>query len=479
MGFADAYLQKAGLRKTILEPESHPELQIIVTIPVYNESGLERCLDSLFQCTCAGGTRGPGVRGTGPSGGSGGSGGSGRSGESDGSGGSGSRDIRAEVLILINASADAPGKVLEQNRQTMRETLRWIRDHPHPCIDFHAWLDHSFDPREAGVGTARKVLMDEAVRRFNSLDRPDGIIASMDADAVVQPNYLEALVSHFHPGQPGGGIAYRGGHARGGRYGSSGPDGCSVHFEHPLSDRGNPGAETFPPEVYHAITRYELHQRYYLQSVRFTGYPYAFHTVGSSFAVRAGIYCMEGGMNRRQGGEDFYFIQKVAQRGNFNTCNATCVVPSPRPSDRVPFGTGPVVGRLIAGSGPLLTYNPRPFGMLRELFAGIEWPELLRGTWTEPLGSFLMEQEFEAALDEIQANSASASAFRKRFWRWFNMFRILKFIHFARERGYPDIPVGDAAAELLRILDPAELGVPSVGNDVNKLLRIYRMLEMR
>ena len=447
MGFADAYLQKAGLRKTILEPEPHPALQLIVTIPVYNESGLERCLDSLFQCTCAGGTGGSGGR------------------ETDDSG---NREIRAEVLILINAPADAPEKVLEQNRQTMRETLRWIKDHPHPCIDYHVWLDHSFDPREAGVGTARKILMDEAVRRFNSLDRPEGIIASMDADAVVQPNYLKALISHFHPGQAGGG-----------RYGSSGPDGCSVHFEHPLSDRGAPGAEPFPPEVYQAITQYELHLRYYLQSVRFTGYPYAFHTVGSSFAVRAGIYCMEGGMNRRQGGEDFYFIQKVAQRGNFNTCNATCVVPSPRPSDRVPFGTGPVVGRLVAGSGPLLTYHPRPFGMLRELFAGIEWPELLRGTWTEPLGSFLVEQGFEAALDEIQANSASASAFRKRFWRWFNMFRILKFIHFARERGYPDIPVGDAAAQLLRTLDPAELGVPSVGNDVNKLLRIYRMLEMR
>ena len=167
MGFADAYLQKAGLRKTILEPEPHPALQLIVTIPVYNESGLERCLDSLFQCTCAGGTGGSGLRGADDS---------------------GHREIRAEVLILINAPADAPGKVLEQNRQTMRETLRWIKGHPHPCIDYHVWLDHSFDPREAGVGTARKILMDEAVRRFNSLDRPEGIIASMDADAVVQPN---------------------------------------------------------------------------------------------------------------------------------------------------------------------------------------------------------------------------------------------------------------------------------------------------
>ena len=31
------------------------------------------------------------------------------------------------------------------------------------------------------------------------------------------------------------------------------------------------------------------------------------------------------------GGIDFE-LQKVAQRGNFSQCNATCVFPSPRPS---------------------------------------------------------------------------------------------------------------------------------------------------
>ena len=107
----------------------------------------------------------------------------------------------------------------------------------------------------------------------------------------------------------------------------------------------------FPPRTYHAIALYELHLRYYLHSVRSTGYPHAFHTVGSAFAVRADIYCQEGGMNRRQGGEDFYFIQKVAQRGSWSECNETCVYPSPRPSDRVPFGTGPAVARLIDRSG--------------------------------------------------------------------------------------------------------------------------------
>jgi len=100
MGFADAYLLKAGLREALIEPEPHPGLKISVTIPVYHESGLERCLDSLFQCSC--GEHPAGKTDGGP----------------DGEPGSG---FHAEVLILINASCDAPVAILEQNCKKNQE----------------------------------------------------------------------------------------------------------------------------------------------------------------------------------------------------------------------------------------------------------------------------------------------------------------------------------------------------------------------
>jgi len=427
MGFAEAYLRKAGLREALIEPEPHPGLLISVTIPVLNESGLERCLDSLFQCSLG-------------------------------------TTYHTEVLILINAPAEASAEVLEQNLNTLKSTRNWIEEHPHPSMNFHVLLDHSFGKKEAGVGTARKVLMDESVRRFSSLDRPDGIIACLDADAVVQTNYLEALAGHFD--------------SRPGR--EDAPDGCSIRFAHPLS------GDEYAPVVYDAIAQYELHLRYYLQSLRSTGYPYAYYTVGSSLAVRADIYCKEGGMNRRQAGEDFYFIQKLAQRGNFSECNSTCVIPSPRPSDRVPFGTGLAVSRLVDGDDALLTYHPEPFRMLRKLFEKVDDLyendsdfESLAGGLPQILLDFLEEQKFMAALAEIRSNSASLPAFRKRFWRWFNMFRIMKFLHFARERAYPDVAVGEAASELLREIDPSGSGIPSIGSDARKLLLIYRMLDAR
>jgi hypothetical protein len=153
----------------------------------------------------------------------------------------------------------------------------------------------------------------------------------------------------------------------------------------------------------------------------------------------------------------------------------------------VPFGTGPVVSRLSTGKDALLSYDPGPFSMLKAFFAGIGKKDIHRNhgsanqkdPYPQALQSFLESQDFTGALDEIRANSASEAAFRKRFWRWFNMFRIMKFLHYAREHGYPDVPVGEAAAELLRRIDPEGKGIPSVGTDPKKLLLIYRMLEMR
>jgi len=439
MGFADAYLLKAGLREALIEPDPHPDLKISVTIPVYNESGLERCLDSLFIAAHQ------------------------------------LQVAHAEVLILINAQSDAPGEILEQNRQTFKSTLSWITDHPHPFVDFHVMLDHSFGKKEAGVGLARKILMDEAVRRFDRIGFPEGIITSMDADAVVEPNYLNTLSRHFELDQ----VPSKSKQALENQI-----EGCSIYFEHPLAPEEVNGEnpELFSPEIYNAIGLYELHLRYYLQSVRYTGYPYAYHTVGSSFAVRASVYCLEGGMNRRQGGEDFYFIQKVAQRGKFSECTATRVIPSPRPSDRVPFGTGPVVGKIISSGEVLTTYNPRPFELLRQLFSELktlyEHSKVADLMVSLPivLTNFLKTQKFSEALSEIRANSASYPAFQKRFWRWFNMFRIMKFLHYAREQGYPDVPADLASLDLLKIISPSSLEGPADLGFV-ELLELYRRLE--
>ena len=103
--------------------------------------------------------------------------------------------------------------------------------------------------------------MDEAVHRFNRINNPDGVILNLDADCLVEQNYLKSVCNELLK--------------------KSDRAACSIYFEHPLS--GN----DFPENIYKFITLYELHLRYYFQGLAFSGFPYVFHTVGSSSAVKA------------------------------------------------------------------------------------------------------------------------------------------------------------------------------------------------
>ena len=71
--------------------------------------------------------------------------------------------------------------------------------------------------------------------------------------------------------------------------------------------------------------------------------------------MRAWAYVKQGGMNRRQAGEDFYFLQKISWLGPMTELANVIVHPSPRLSDRVPFGTGRAVGGFVS-NGRLTTY---------------------------------------------------------------------------------------------------------------------------
>ena len=90
-------------------------------------------------------------------------------------------------------------------------------------------------------------------------------------------------------------------------------------------------------------------------------------------AVKALPYVKAGGMNRKQAGEDFYFIQKLVPAGGYFSLNSTTVYPSPRASFRVPFGTGASIGKLTEQMNVrLLTYNLQAFNELRSFFSMTE-----------------------------------------------------------------------------------------------------------
>ncbi len=358
-----------------------------------------------------------------------------------------------EIIIVVNAPDEAGGHLLEENRRTVLQVRQWSGKKCSPSFRVHVIDAPPFPRRHAGAGLARKTGMDEAMHRFNLLNNEGGIIVSFDADSICDSNYFTELERCFSDHQV---------------------TGCTVYFEHPLS------GDDQPPVVYDAVAGYELYLRYFIQAMRLTGFPWAFHTLGSCFAVRAKVYASQGGMNRKTAGEDFYFLHKIFPLGGFTEVNTTRVIPSSRVSGRVPFGTGAAIKKYASGDRSMLnTYSLTSFDDLSALFRIL--PDFFNVTVNEvtdivarlPLciANYLIISNFSGAVQEMNLHSASPQTFRKRFFAWFNALRLLKFLNFARENCYPDQPLTRVAGELLRRTGE----VP--GTDCAGLLAGFRKLQ--
>lgn len=334
-----------------------------------------------------------------------------------------------EVIVVVNASESAGDDVRQRNANTLRN----IRDWTALQVDDWRFRIHALDfpdlpARHAGVGLARKLGMDEALARIAESGGEDGIIVSLDADCRVDGNYLAAIARHFDrsPVSPA----------------------CSVYFEHPLN---GPLSERH----YRAIVDYELYLRYYRHGLLYAGHPCAHYTVGSAMAVRGSAYARQGGMNRRKGAEDFYFLNKLMLIGNFSELLDTAVYPSPRHSHRVPFGTGRAIGDVLADSARTLeVYGPQAFDDLAALISRIDTlarnPAAALSELSDVMNGYLVAHGVHDKLPEIIKNTATAASFRGRFFRWFDGFRALKFVRHASAQVYGTCPVDHAALALLQ-----------------------------
>jgi hypothetical protein len=91
------------------------------------------------------------------------------------------------------------------------------------------------------------------------------------------------------------------------------------------------------------------------------------------------------------------------------------------------------------------------------------------------MARFLGEAFIGSVVPEIRANSGDLGAFRKRFFRWFNAFRLMKFLNFARDEIHGPAEAEVAATKLLEWLEQPR---QDSGSAV-ELLRQFRRLEKR
>jgi hypothetical protein len=321
------------------------------------------------------------------------------------------------VLVVVNHRADASGEDKADNLATLGmlgmgapalEKLRlgWI-DAASPGFELPL--------SKGGVGLARKIGFDLALPLLD-FSPPGPILVALDADTLVQPDYLPAIIGHFRNTAHGGAV---------------------IPFRH---QEGNTGEER------DAIMRYELFLRSYVLGLSLAGSPYAFHTVGSAMACSANAYARMGGMNSRVAAEDFYFLQQLKKTAGIAQVEGTCVRPSPRASHRVPFGTGRSVSRIMSGEeDAVLFYHADCFRVLSAWLRLVE--SSLDSTGSQImaaaralspcLGSFLDGSRFPSAWDKLARNSASRDGLKTAFHEWFDGLQTMKLVHHLSDAAHP------------------------------------------
>jgi hypothetical protein len=350
---------------------------------------------------------------------------------------------RALVILVVNARPSATPEQRQQNAALLQELLR--RDHT--VLDEAAFMvdDPDFDvlvldrsspgrelPLRQGVGLARKIGCDLALALCFRKRLSCPWLFWADADAALPREHFAQTRRALAAPELDGAVA------------------LCFPFRHVASGDA---------EVTRATLVHELCLRYHVLGLASAGSPYAHHSLGSALAVEASAYAAVRGVPKRQAGEDFYLLDKLAKVGKLGRPRGEAITIAARRSPRVPFGTGPRVERILKEQQALVAC-PEAFRTLGALLRGLDLVALERRA--EPLdaplaalpareraaGGHVLEALGMRASARV-AVQASGSDLRRRLHTWFDALRTLRALHLMREAGLSDVPVRVALTSLL------------------------------
>lgn len=370
---------------------------------------------------------------------------------------------RSLMILVINQSPDASAIVDESNRSLFKMAqarFRRVWDSGTKAPNTRLWLlSDSTANREillvdkfgpgrqlapkGGVGLARKIGADLAAGLINSGRIGSKWIRCTDADVHLPVTYFSCTADSDSETETSALI---------------------YPFQHAAKGSETPGAD-----VLLATQLYELSLHYYVAAMKSAASPYAFHTIGSTLAIEVDHYARVRGFPKREAGEDFYLLNKLAKTGVVQQMQAGpgCLPINiePRLSDRVPFGTGAAVNKMTAMNDIVADYrfyNPRVFTLLGAWLAS--WPALWQSKISQPgpeafsspqvcnlidgslenheirrLLNALKEQNMARALEHAFRQAKNKHQFSRQMHTWFDAFRSLKLVHALREQLWPSI----------------------------------------
>ncbi len=317
------------------------------------------------------------------------------------------------VVIVVNHGEHACAADRLQNEIDLAR-LADLAERSELCL---AWIDaastdRQLSTKQAAVGFVRKLGMDLALPRLDWEEDP--LLVCLDADTLVEANYLQSITAHFRQSPLGAAV---------------------LPYQH------QPGVDAAQQA---AIERYELFLRSYVYGLRLAGSPYAFNTVGSAIACRGSAYVRCGGMNCRKAAEDFYFLQKLAKTDGVGLLSGTTVFPEPRVSERVPFGTGRSMGRLLDDDAKAVLFYPATaFQLLADWLRVVEQnldekaeTLLTHAEKTSPvLVDYLEQAGWRTVWPRLQSTHQNTVRRLHAFHTWFDGFRTMRMIHMLCDNG--------------------------------------------
>ena len=329
------------------------------------------------------------------------------------------------VIVIVNAPDSAPRDARLRTVRLLRK-LRGATSKPLSVATYSRTrniqllvIDRVSDarllPYRQGVGLARKIGADCALALICANRVHGEWIYVTDADVCLPGDYLCTTM-------PKSGTAL-------------------FPFRHVSQD----------PDLQTRAELYELHLRFYVNRLTHARSPYAYHTLGSTTAVHAQAYAKVRGYPRRNAGEDFYLLNKLAKVDTIHGLDASPVVIQARRSNRVPFGTGVALAKIPDSAQAYASYASASFEMLREVLASLDAVVAGEPWQGSPEADAILETlGFFRALDNARRQSRSPLTLGKAVHQWFDAFRTLRFIHECR-RFHNDAPL---LATLATILGP-------------------------
>ncbi len=369
------------------------------------------------------------------------------------------------VIFVINNSISSTQEVKDDNKSSLNFLRTLIRGNSFDQLSNQiiqsgirigmidaASEGKEFNDDEGGVGLARKIGMDTALQVFDYSFPGVKIILSLDADCVVESNYLEEIINSF---------------TRNNFFVAN------VEFEHNLSEADINRL---------GIIFYEIFLRHYVAGLLHANSPFGYHTIGSTIVCNHEAYIKAGGMNTKKAAEDFYFLQKLAKHYSINRISSTKVKLSARESWRVPFGTGRTMNDISSNKKNILLYDADVYIILKD------WLELLNSDLSldvnlilleakkihPELYNFLESRGFDKDWIKILENSKSQKQLDYQRKNWFDAFETLKLIHHLRDTSFPMIDIESGIKKLFNVVKhSAKFELSGKKNTVENLYAHY------